>query len=115
MTTLPQTTPMRLPRPAGGAGQIAIPSAPVPGALGPAMAGGGGAQMTGADVWRVFRSNWWLILGLVTLTGVGGYFANDYLAKNHPRYTATAYVRVQLPEEVFRPRGIEGNAAPQTI
>lgn len=114
MTTLPQTTPMRLPRPAG-AGQIAIPSAPISGALGPAVAGGAaGAGMTGADVWRVFRANLWLIALLVTVGAVAGFFVNRYLASHYPKFTASGLLKVQLPEEVFR-NGQEGVSTPQNI
>ena len=54
MTTLPTTTPMRLPRPV----------AQTPLALGgPSYAQQAPQfQMSGADVWRVIRSNIWLIL-----------------------------------------------------
>ena len=110
MTTLPQTTPLRLPRPSGS-GQIAIPGAPQ-GALGLQPASG---QMTASDVWRVFRSNWWLILLVVIATGVAGFFVNRYLAQHYPRYTAPALVKVQLPEEVFGDRSEEGSATPQSI
>jgi uncharacterized protein involved in exopolysaccharide biosynthesis len=112
MTTLPPTTPMRLPRPSG-AGQIAIPSAPGP--IAPPSSAGG-IQMTGADVWRVFRANWWLILGMVVLMAVVGFFVNRYLAANFPKYTAGGLVRVQLREEQFS-RGVseEVSATPQAI
>jgi succinoglycan biosynthesis transport protein ExoP len=111
MTTLPQTTPMRLPRPAGG-GQITIPSGPPAAALGmPA----GGPQMTASDVWRVFRSNLWLIALMVVVAAVIGYFVNSYLAKHYPKYTAPALVRVQLPSEVFSNNADEGSVLPQTL
>jgi capsular exopolysaccharide synthesis family protein len=44
--------------------------------------------MTGADVWRVIRSNFWLILLMLVLSAVGGYGVNWWLAKYHPHYTA---------------------------
>src|SRR4051794_7747647 len=106
MTTLPQTTPMRLPRPSG-AGQIAIPSAnggiaAAGGAHGAhAVGGAGAAQMTGADVWRVFRTNWWLMAAFVLVAAVAGFFINGELAKRFPRYTAAGVVQVHLPEEAF--------------
>jgi capsular exopolysaccharide synthesis family protein len=92
MTTLPQTTAVRLP-------QTINPSAPpvtyVPGTA----AGGGGAagrgQMTGADVWRVIRANLLLIIVMVVLAGIGGYFLNGYLAQNHPQFTATGYLQIR--------------------
>ena len=95
MTTLPQTTPIRLPRPAGGT-PLAIPSGPA--AAGPA----GGFQMTGADVWRVIRANLWLVILLVVVCGVGGYFFNGYLEKNYAIYTATGYIRI-LPVQQMDP------------
>jgi capsular exopolysaccharide synthesis family protein len=114
MTTLPQTTPMRLPRP-GGAGQIAIPSAPVGGVLGPAVGGPSGAGMTGADVWRVFRANLWLIALFVTVGAVAGFFLNRYLAEHYPKFTASGLVKVQLPEEMFHLNGQELVSRPENI
>src|SRR5271155_5396360 len=96
MTTLPQTTPIRLPRPAGGS-QLAVPSYTSPAAL-----GSGGFQMSGADVWRVIRANLWLVFLLVTACGIGGYFFNGYLEKNYAVYTATGYVRI-LPLQQIDP------------
>ena len=95
MTTLPQTQPMRLPRPAPS--HLAIPSA-----------GGHPAQaahpstnsLSLQDVWRIIRANLWLILGLVALSAVGGYFLNKWLLAKFPRYTSTALIRVQLPSEL---------------
>lgn len=112
MTTLPQTTPMRLPRPSGSSGQIAIPSAGPAGAHGLAQAGAG---MTGADVWRVFRTNWWLIALFVIVAGIAGLFINRYLAQHYPKYTAAALVKVEVAYEVFSPWGDEGAATPQTL
>lgn len=115
MTTLPQTTTMRLPRP-GGAGQIAIPSAGSAGPVAPiAMPPGSMIQMSGGDVWRVLRTNWWLIAGMVLVAGVAGVFVNHYLANHHPRYTASALVTLQLPEESFGQRAEEGQANPASI
>jgi capsular exopolysaccharide synthesis family protein len=53
--------------------------------------------MSGADVWRVIRSNLWLILGALLVSGVGGYFLNSYLAKKHSSYTATGYTQISPP------------------
>ena len=98
MTTLPQTTAVRLP-------QTINPSAPpvtyVPG--GPA-ATVGGAPMTGSDVWRVIRANLILIIIMVALSGVGGYFLNRFLAQNFPQYTATGYlqIRTQLMKDAVK-------------
>ena len=93
MTTLPQTTNIRLPRPvglgpmAGGPMGLAhaqhAPSAPV--------------GMSGGDVWRVIRANLWLIiisLAAAVVIGLGMYF---YLARFHPRFTAVGYVQVAPP------------------
>ena len=96
MTTLPQTTPIRLPRPAGGSTPLAIPSGPA--AANPA----GGFQMTGSDVWRVIRANLWLVILLVVACGVGGYFFNGYLERNYAIYTATGYIRI-LPVQQMDP------------
>src|SRR4051794_21849133 len=86
MTTLPQTTSIRLPRPAGG-GALAVGGA---GGV-PAPAGFG---MTAGDVWRVLRANAWLIVLAVLLGGVIGFVVNMYLAKNYSRYTATGWVQI---------------------
>ncbi|MGB7159458.1 MAG: polysaccharide biosynthesis tyrosine autokinase [Tepidisphaeraceae bacterium] len=90
MTTLPQTTAIRLPRPNNGA--ALAPAGPVgphaPGAA-PAFA------MTGADVWRVIRTNLWLIIGMLVLStaiGVGLYF---YLLKKHASFTATGFIEIK--------------------
>jgi capsular exopolysaccharide synthesis family protein len=112
MTTLPQTTPMRLPRPTG-ATPIAIPSAGGP--IAPPAVPPGMIQMTGADVWRVLRSNWWLIAGMVVAMGVAGVFVNKYLAKHHPRFTAVGLLNVQLPEEAFSQKSEDAVANPQSI
>src|SRR5581483_7114840 len=89
MTTLPQTTPIRLPR-APGAGPLTVPGTLLPGA--PAMPA---PAMTGADVWRVIRSNFWLIVLFLVLSGGAGYGLNVWLLKYSPRYTATAYMQVE--------------------
>src|SRR4051812_30106701 len=89
MTTLPQTTGIRLPRPVGGGG---------PAGAGMQLSHGGGAPvatgLTGGDIWRVLRANMWLIVILVVTAGVLGFFVNWFLAKNHSRFTAFAYVQV---------------------
>jgi succinoglycan biosynthesis transport protein ExoP len=92
MTTLPQTTPMRLPR--SGGQHVAIPGT---GPMGP------GQQqqfipstpgMTGADVWRVIRANLWLILSMLVVFGIGGFLLNTYLAAKWPHYQAMGLVKV---------------------
>jgi capsular exopolysaccharide synthesis family protein len=89
MTTLPTTTPIRLPRPAGGPGMLALPGAGVG-----AAAQGSGFQMSGADVWRVIRSNMWLIIVLLILSGIAGEGAYRLLMKYFRSYTAIGYVQV---------------------
>ncbi|MEO6436028.1 MAG: polysaccharide biosynthesis tyrosine autokinase [Tepidisphaeraceae bacterium] len=85
MTTLPTTTPMRLPRPAG----------PAPLALGaPPQGAPTSFQMNGADVWRVIRSNMWLILGMLVFSGIAGYGLNKFLWAKHRSYTAVGYTQV---------------------
>jgi polysaccharide biosynthesis transport protein len=100
MTTLPQTTSVRLPRPAGGA--LAVPGT---GAAAPQAVG-----MTPGDIWRVIRANMMLmILSLIVGSGLG-FGINWYLAKHYSRYTATGLV--QITER--RPRGVaEGGGEPQ--
>src|SRR5687768_10510237 len=90
MTTLPTTTPMRLPRPAG-----ATPLA-MPASMGGQQAANA-FQMNGADVWRVIRSNIWLILGMFVLSVAAGFGLNWYLAKYHSRFTASGLVQVLPP------------------
>ncbi len=88
MTTLPQTTnSLRLPRTPGLPVQA---NQPAGGALAQPAAG----QLTGADVWRVIRSNLWLIIASVIVFGIAGVGINMYLAKEHPRYTATGVVEI---------------------
>jgi capsular exopolysaccharide synthesis family protein len=94
MTTLPTTTPMRLPRPAG-ATPLAMPASFGGGGGGPQ--GANAFQMNGADVWRVIRSNIWLILGMLVLSVAAGFGLNWYLAKYHSRYTASGLVQVLPP------------------
>jgi len=91
MTTLPQTTNVRLPRPASGQMQIAGPG----GGLAAANAGGN-TQQGASDAWRVIRTHIWLIL-IVTciIAPAAGYGVNYYLAKEFPRYTSAGFVMVQ--------------------
>ena len=91
MTTLPQTTPIRLPRPAGSS-----PLSAGGGGGGPAPGSGGGSfQMTPGDVWRVIRANLWLIVLLVGLAAVGGYFLNGYLVKHDSVYLSYGLARIR--------------------
>ncbi len=102
MTTLPQTTSVRLPRPAGG-GALAVPGT-MPAGAPPAVG------MTAGDVWRVIRANFLLIIFSLIGGSALGFGTNWYLAKHYSRYTATGLV--QITER--RPRGIaEGGGEPQ--
>ncbi|MCC6238930.1 MAG: polysaccharide biosynthesis tyrosine autokinase [Phycisphaerales bacterium] len=88
MTTLPQTTTtMKLPREAGVGGGAGL-MAPV------GLSHAGASQMTAADVWRVIRSNIWLIVISVAVAGVIGVGLNEVLKRVHPRWTATGVVEI---------------------
>jgi succinoglycan biosynthesis transport protein ExoP len=103
MTTLPQTSQVRLPRPTGmlpaptnGHGLNGV--APNGAGHGASLGGQGGAQaMTLADVWRVLRGNLWLIFAFLFASAIAGYCINDYLVRYHSRYTAHGYVSIQAP------------------
>ena len=94
MTTLPTTTPMRLPRP--------VPQTPL--ALGgpPAAPQASGIQMSGADVWRVIRSNLWLILAMLIISAIGGFGLCKFLDAKYKNYTAYGYCQVSNPTFVAR-------------
>ncbi len=94
MTTLPQTTSIQLPRPVTG-GPI--------GPVAPALAGAGPAQMTASDIWRVIRTNMWLIVGSVLLSTAVGFGLNWYLNRYWARYTATGYVSIQPYSNPWNP------------
>ncbi|CAN5616364.1 hypothetical protein BH09PLA1_BH09PLA1_26530 [soil metagenome] len=91
MTTLPQTTGIRLPRPMSA-------GTPAPGSL---LAGqhasaiAAGTGMSAADVWRVLRANALLIIAGLVFSSVLGFGVNEYLKRYHSRYTATGYVGVE--------------------
>jgi len=110
MTTLPQTTPIRLPRPAGGSPLIGASAGPS------AVGGGSGAiQMSGADVWRVIRANLWLVALLVIICGIAGYFVNGYLEKNYAIYTATGYIRILPLQEIDPLHPVAAGAVSQSL
>src|SRR5687767_15558215 len=92
MTTLPTTTPMRLPRPAG-----ATPLA-MPGTLQAQQQST--SQMTGADIWRVIRSNMWLIIIMLVLSTILGFGLNWYLSKYYSSFTAAGYVQINPPQRI---------------
>jgi uncharacterized protein involved in exopolysaccharide biosynthesis len=87
MTTLPQTTSVRLQR--SGSPQIQIPGGP------PAAGAPGAFSMTGADAWRVIRQNAWLIALFMILSVAMGVGAFYLLRKYSPKYTSQAMIRVQ--------------------
>jgi capsular exopolysaccharide synthesis family protein len=89
-----------LPRPIGGAGGPPM----VNGAIGQIQPAGTHATMTGADVWRVIRSNMWLIVGSLVAAGVLGFAANWYLARFHAKYTSIGFVQIQTPQN-YNPLG----------
>ena len=109
MTTLPQTAPIRLPRTGGQ----------MPGQLGPiqtqahpvlAVPVAAQSQMGPADVWRVIRSNLWLIILSLVVFGAGGYLVNRFVLKPHfARYESTALLRVSTTGETFRSRFTPGD------
>jgi capsular exopolysaccharide synthesis family protein len=100
MTTLPQTTAVRLPRSNGQGQQQQLAPAISPGAGlavyggGAGGAGAGASAMTAGDVWRVIRAHMWLILFMVVLAAVAGYGANYYLGQKYPRYKAVGLLLV---------------------
>jgi polysaccharide biosynthesis transport protein len=91
MTTLPQAAALRLPRPAFS--NVPVPVIPTAGAVGLSQQSSGSA-MTGADIWRVIRSNLWLILLMLIVGAAAGYGINYWLLRYHPRYTAEGKVLV---------------------
>jgi capsular exopolysaccharide synthesis family protein len=103
MTTLPQTTSIQLPRPVG-ATPIAVPG-PV------TMSSPTQQGMTGSDVWRVIRSNLWLIIGSVVFAIAAGFALNWLLLTFYARYTAVGYVEVQPGSSNVK--NVLGNMAPQ--
>jgi polysaccharide biosynthesis transport protein len=102
MTTLPQTSQARLPRPAG---LLPMPSQVLNGHGSTASSAGSAAAaaMTAGDVWRVLRGNLWLIFAFVFAFAVAGYCVNDYLVRYHSRYTSHGYVSIQEPT-AFNPQ-----------
>ncbi len=92
MTTLPQTTAIRVPQRAASRTPLAVaPGHPLAHSQ-PAAPG-----LSGADVWRIIRSHIWLIVVLLVASAIGGYFINWYLARNYSRYTATGLIKISAP------------------
>jgi capsular exopolysaccharide synthesis family protein len=73
----------------------------------------GGVQMTGADVWRVIRSNLWLVILMLILSSAAGYGVNVWLTKYHSHYTATGLLEVVPP--VSYDNLVRGSVDPQTL
>jgi capsular exopolysaccharide synthesis family protein len=93
MTTLPQT-PMRLQRP-NAAGTIMVPGSgggmmPPSPLMQPAQ-----PTITPGDLWRIVRANLWIILSLLVLSLVGGYFVNGYLDRYHRKFEAIGLIKVE--------------------
>src|SRR6478735_922644 len=110
MTTLPQTVPIRVPRPMP-AGQLAMPAT----AAGPLAAASVAGGLTAADVMRVIRQNILLILLAVIAGGICGYYVNKYLATNYPRYKTYGYVTVRSPSELPEPGVAQVALRPEEI
>ncbi len=97
MTTLPQTTPIRMPRPNGSNTGVALPG------VGPVPAMVAGQQgLSLADAWRVIRGHMWLIVVMVCISAVAGFFINGYLERYYSRYTATGLIQFQ-PTSTYDP------------
>lgn len=104
MTTLPQTSSMRMVRqPQGGAS----PVVPVGGPAGtPAVSSAaltGGKQMTGGDVWRVIRANLWLIIISLIVSAIVGFAVNWLLLRYYPRYTAYGFIKIEQAMNIMDP------------
>jgi polysaccharide biosynthesis transport protein len=87
MTTLPQTTPVRVPPGLGPGLNFPLPGAPA-GIPMPAVG------MTGADAWRVIRANLWLIILLLIVSAAAGYGAHRLLLKYHARFTSSGLLEI---------------------
>ena len=96
MTTLPQTTPIRLPRAGGSNSQLALPAGG--GALAPVVTPS--FQMSGGDVWRVIRANMWLIIIMLAVSSGAGLYAYRYLAQHYSTYKASARVKMSPMQEI---------------
>jgi uncharacterized protein involved in exopolysaccharide biosynthesis len=68
--------------------------APVSVPHGPSIVAVPAVGMTGSDVWRVMRANSLLIVILVALAGVGGYFLNNFLLSHYPKYEAVGLIKI---------------------
>src|SRR5438034_10172249 len=111
MTTLPQTTNVRLPRPMGGGIQLA--------GAGGALAAAGGGQQTqqgASEVWRVIRSHIWMILIVSLIVApLAGYGAHIFLRAKYPKYTAVGVIQVQPQIKYSEILKDQSNAEPATV
>jgi succinoglycan biosynthesis transport protein ExoP len=105
MTTLPQTTGSRLPRPTGA---MVGTGGPGMNGLSAGHAAPGALAMTGGDVWRILRAHLLLIVLMLAASILAGYGINWYLDKNYPRYTASGLIQVLVPRRFT----ISGGDAP---
>lgn len=98
MTTLPQTSPVRVPRSMTGGSLAPQSGGAMAGAI-PAVSG-----MTSTDVLRVIRQNLWLIILAVIAGGVCGFLLNDYyLLKHFSSYKTSGFITVRSQSEVPQP------------
>jgi len=114
MTTLPQAAALRVQRPAPTNLPITAPLA-----AGGMFVGTPGGQsavgMTGADVWRVIRSNLWLIILMLILGAVAGYGLNYWLKLYDAKFTAEGKLVVNGKPQIGSD-GITRNLVdPQTL
>jgi capsular exopolysaccharide synthesis family protein len=91
MTTLPTTTSIRLPKRAGAGNQpLAMPSTPM-GPIGMPVAQ---PLLTPADVWRVIRGNFWIIVATCIVAGMVGFGLYWWQAQTNPKFEAVGWVEV---------------------
>src|SRR5205814_1220685 len=56
-------------------------------------------------VWRVIRSNFWLILITLILFSVGGYLVNRFILRPYfSRYESAALLRIKTDAQTVKPR-----------
>lgn len=91
MTTLPTTSSIRLPRSGGPGGQVlSMPST----AMGPVVHSAAQPLLTPADVWRVLRGSFWLLLISCVFAGAIGFGLFWWQKETNPRYQAKGVVEV---------------------
>jgi len=101
MTTLPQTTAIRMPRPQG----------PIQGGTASTSLAlsASGAGMTLSDITRVLRTNVWLIVGMLFASIAIGLVSNKLLEQKMPRYTAGGSIQIVNPQPLLS----QGNSVSQ--